>query len=336
MYHQANKKILAPFTFGTSGTFKRRFKALDSSIVSLPVNKVSRQRHPHRGFTLVELLVVIVIIGMLAGLLVPAVMVAMGRAKQARIKSEIDMLHMAVMKYKSEFGAIPPSANDNGRVLMHLRRLFPRTNTTYYTTTTNNNVPPTCLKGLFSNTNFISANNQFILRSDTALAYWLSGYSASSTTPFSSPLVPIYDFDRSRFESDAGGFTGRFHSTGQSSGGFYYYISSANYYYTITLNNIKYTYATSGVEFDPSTNIETTAPRTNPGEDANNNGVLDLGEDANNNGVLDYGLPFNPTTFQILHPGRDEQTGTLPTQEDDLSNFWPGTRKDFAEYLRDK
>ena len=332
MYHQANKKILAPFTSGTSGTFKRRLTALDSSIASLPTNKVSRQRHPHRGFTLVELLVVIVIIAMLAALLVPAVMVAMGRAKQARIKSEIDMLHMAVMKYKSEFGAIPPSANDNGRVLMHLRRLFPRTNTTYYTTTTNNNIPPTCLKGLFSNTNFISPNNQFILRSDTALAYWLSGYSASSTTPFSSPLVPIYDFDRSRFESDAGGFTGRFHSPGQSEGGFYYYISSANYY-TTSNNNI---FATQGVEFDPSTNIETTAPRTNPGEDANNNGVLDLGEDANNNGVLDYGLPFNPTTFQILHPGRDEQTGTLPTQEDDLSNFWPGTRKDFAEYLRDK
>ena len=334
MYHQANKKILAPFTFGTSGTFKRRLKALDSSIVSLPVNKVSRQRHPHRGFTLVELLVVIVIIAMLAALLVPAVMVAMGRAKQARIKSEIDMLHMAVMKYKSEFGAIPPSANDNGRVLMHLRRLFPRTNTTYYTTTTNNNNdPPTCLKGLFSNKYFIPSN-QFILRSDTALAYWLSGYSASSTSPFSSPLVPIYDFDRSRLESDAGGFTGRFHSPGQSEGGFYYYISSANYYYKNTINgNI---YATPGVEFDPSTNIETTAPRTNPGEDANNNGVLDLGEDANNNGVLDYGLPFNPTTFQILHPGRDEQTGTLPTQEDDLSNFWPGTRKDFAEYLRDK
>ena len=294
MYHQANKKILAPFTSGTFGTFKRRLKALDSSIASLPTNKVSRQRHPHRGFTLVELLVVIVIIAMLAALLVPAVMVAMGRAKQARIKSEIDMLHMAVMKYKSEFGAIPPSANDNGRVLMHLRRLFPRTNTTYYTTTTNNNNdPPTCLKGLFSNKYFIPSN-QFILRSDTALAYWLSGYSASSTSPFSSPLVPIYDFDKSRLESDAGvgvgnepahpGFTGRFHSPGQSKSGFYSYISSANY----TGN--------SEVENDPST-----------------------------------GLPFNPITFQILHPGRDEAYGT----EDDLSNFWPGTRKDFADSLRD-
>ena len=194
------------------------------------------------------------------------------------------MLHMAVMKYKSEFGAIPPSANDNGRVLMHLRRLFPRTNTTYYTTTTNNNIPPTYLKGLFSNKYFIPSN-QFILRSDTALAYWLSGYSASSTSPFSSPLVPIYDFDRSRFESDAGGFTVRFHSPGQSKSGFYSYISSANY----TGN--------SEVENDPST-----------------------------------GLPFNPTAFQILHPGRDETTGN----EDDLSNFWTGTRKDFAEYLRDK
>ncbi len=291
MYHQANKKILAPFTFGTSGTFGRRLTALDSSIARLPINKVSRQRHPHRGFTLVELLVVIVIIAMLAALLVPAVMVAMGRAKQARIKSEIDMLHMAVMKYKSEFGAIPPSGNLNGEVLKHFRRLFPRTEMTYYTTYTTS---PTYLKGLFSNTNFIRTPGKFELNSQTALAYWLSGYSASSTTPCSPPLVPIYDFDKSRLESDAGvgvgnepahpGFTGRFHSPGQSKAGFYRYISSANY----TGN--------SEVENDPST-----------------------------------GLPFNPITFQILHPGRDEAYGT----EDDLSNFWPGTRKDFADSLRD-
>ncbi len=60
------------------------------------------------GFTLVEMLVVITIIGILAGLVIPAVVVAMRKAKEATIVMEISQLDMALKAYKEKFGEYPP------------------------------------------------------------------------------------------------------------------------------------------------------------------------------------------------------------------------------------
>ncbi len=94
--------------------------------------------HPRRGFTLVELLMVITIIGMLAALLVAGAMRAVVTAKTARITVEVGMLDTAVQNYKNEIGgAYPPDATflgtnntwvnaRNNRILTHLRKAFPR------------------------------------------------------------------------------------------------------------------------------------------------------------------------------------------------------------------
>lgn len=97
--------------------------------------------YPRRGFTLVELLMVITIIGMLAALLVAGAMRAVVTAKIARVNVEVGMLDTAVQNYKNEIGGTYPpdctflgttsSGPDwisarNNRILAHLRKAFPR------------------------------------------------------------------------------------------------------------------------------------------------------------------------------------------------------------------
>ena len=75
----------------TSGKFRR--------------NRVRRNR---QGFTLVELLTVIVIIGILAGLITAAAIMARAAVKRTVVLSEIAQLDIALQRYKTEFGEYPP------------------------------------------------------------------------------------------------------------------------------------------------------------------------------------------------------------------------------------
>lgn len=92
------------------------------------------------AFTLVELLAVVGILALLMALLTPAVFRARASAVNAKVKAEIDMLHMALMNYKSEYGSFPPTdmnglwmwaatpprVNPNHVAYKHLVRIYPR------------------------------------------------------------------------------------------------------------------------------------------------------------------------------------------------------------------
>ena len=60
-----------------------------------------------RGFTLIELMVVIVILGILAGLIVPRIMGRPEEAKQLKAKMQIEGLETALKLYKLDNGKYP-------------------------------------------------------------------------------------------------------------------------------------------------------------------------------------------------------------------------------------
>ena len=92
-----------------------------------------------RGFTLVELLMVITIIGMLMALLVVAVNRGLVRARQAQTTVQIDTIDQAMQNAKSQYGLYPPDCSNfnvgggatsttfrQARILAFFRKAFPK------------------------------------------------------------------------------------------------------------------------------------------------------------------------------------------------------------------
>ena len=234
------------------------------------------------AFTLVELLAVILIVGMLAAILTPVVMQSLTKARNTAIKAEIDMLHMAIMNYKNEYGSFPPCADStgyapNGPASKHLSRLFPRC---------------TNPSAQFSGFSDLTPAN--------ALKAWLSGFTPDPTNP----IVPIanrqklFDFDTSRLDTNQ-----LIYFPSKKPGSPYIYINKTEY--PNSWPATPYSYTVNGQSYSIPAN--TYSARMVSGTYAN----------------LD--------TFQILCAGRDEQFGT----DDDLSNFWPGTFREYQDSLKD-
>ncbi len=100
--------------------------------------EILRRIRRRRGFTLVEMLMVIIVIAILAAMLLVAFNAARTRSRVAIIKMEIDQLAMAMENYKQQFGEYPPDfslvdhptttvrTTARQAVLRHIRKRFPR------------------------------------------------------------------------------------------------------------------------------------------------------------------------------------------------------------------
>ena len=104
----------------------------------------NRQPQPgestHRGFTLVEILIAIVIITILIGLLMPAISGVRMRARITQVKADIADLETAITQFKVTYGVEPPSRitlyppnsaalwQADPRSLGFIRRMWPQFN----------------------------------------------------------------------------------------------------------------------------------------------------------------------------------------------------------------
>jgi prepilin-type N-terminal cleavage/methylation domain-containing protein len=288
-----------------------------------------------RGFTLVEILVVLIIVAMLAGLLTPAVMQSLRKARNAAIKSEIDMLHMAVMNYKNEYGSFPPCnvltplISGTDAASRHILRLFPRVGGTAAARDQVLNLG----YANFPNTAGVVTYPLANLTPLTALTCWLFGYTGDPSRPVlmttnvvtavtgsavitgGLPIAKrkkLYDFDASRLQSN---YT---YCPPQKPGSPYIYIDSSNY------SSFVYSGTSAAQLAVPGTQCMPAVPRAAiPVNTPATPEAWYFTAFAPNKGF------FNADTFQILCAGSDEKFGT----DDDLSNFWPGTRKEYLDSL---
>jgi general secretion pathway protein G len=66
------------------------------------------------GFTLIEILVVIIVIGLLAGLVGPRILGRVSEAKSATARTQIELLGVALDNYRLDNGAYPTSDQSLG------------------------------------------------------------------------------------------------------------------------------------------------------------------------------------------------------------------------------
>lgn len=144
------------------------------------------------GFTLVEILVVIAIIGVLVALTVPAVNLAYRTIKKRAIALECQAIAQAVEAYRTKYDDYPPDGADVTLMTRHLRKAFPNISPTEVALITGSFPLPGGNLPVASGTLAGSAMDP-----SEALVFFLGGFSDDPVFPFSGPGGPLIIMDDS-------------------------------------------------------------------------------------------------------------------------------------------
>lgn len=263
---------------------------------------ITARTKPGRGFTLVELLVVITIIGLLVAIMVPAVSIVLNNTKNARIAMEINSLAQAIEAYKVDAGDYPPDFTDAARVRRHIAKRWQQ-------------IPASEVTGILAYVDATPGSrvaNE--LDPDEALVFWLGGNTkvrlkANDVMPFSGTGEPkvYFEFDEGRLvDLDGDGWME--YSSPYGSGAPYVYFDSRSYagFY-------------SGTGYDASSSTDAY-------------GIIK--PSPRRASVTTQDDFVNPTTFQIIAAGQDGKFGgggsTYPdgpytdSDKDNIANFTDG------------
>jgi len=253
-----------------------------------------RRTRATRGFTLVEMLVVVSIIGLLAALVTSTVMEMIATARKTAIAVEMGQMELVLSMYNDP----PPSALKGPVFEGYLQRLFPR-----YDMGADNDNLAQAMNAIFGQ--FLDAeegetydygssqgdDQSNVLRGDWALVFWLVGFSGDPEDPLrdhglrmtgqlkaDKNAKQVFGFEKERLSM---GSYARQGNTGHSERK-YYYVDFREYGRPVyKYNFIAYR---NGVGANGDYYNEDTYQIINPGRD----GLLGVGQ-----GVELQGLPYD-------------------------------------------
>jgi len=134
----------------------------------------------NHGFTLVELMIVIVIIGILMAIAIPAVNRAVIAGKQTAIRMEINALEQAVEQYMQKYGDYPPDGSSQEIVNRHMRRRYPRMSE-----------PDTSLLTQLTSIRGTTTPSAVAMDRAEALVFFLGGFSDDALHPLTGEGGPL-------------------------------------------------------------------------------------------------------------------------------------------------